>query len=87
MVPKKSFHAETLFYSLFHKTFVKRFPEFATNLAISLRICQSNRQLRNEVEFRCEVRAIRCSWFDNITTQMNLNKVKKKILNQAMLIL
>ena len=34
----------------------------------------------------CEVRAIRCSWFDNITTQMNLNKVKKKILNQAMLI-
>ena len=35
----------------------------------------------------CEARAIRCSWFDNITTQMNLNKVKKKFLNQAMLIL
>ena len=36
----------------------------------------------------CEVRAIRCRWFDDITTQMNLNKTKKKkFLNQAMLIL
>ena len=92
MVPKKSFHAETLFYSVFHKTFDKRFPEFAMNLAISLRICQSNRELQNEVvnfmlNFVGKLRiAIWCSWFDNITTRMNLNKVKKIFLNQAMLI-
>ena len=44
-----------------------------------------------DAEFRWEVAklvpSVRCSWFNNITTQMNLNKVKKKILNQAMLIL
>ena len=48
--PKNHFDAETLFYSAFHKTFDKRFPEFATNLArIVLRICQSNRALQIEV--------------------------------------
>ena len=36
-------------YSAFHKTFDKRFPKFATNLAISFRSCQSNRELANEV--------------------------------------
>ena len=33
----------------FTKTFDKRFPKFATNLAISFRSCQSNRELGNEV--------------------------------------
>ena len=35
-----------------HKTLDKqfpKFPKFATNLAISLHSCQSNRELRNEV--------------------------------------
>ena len=72
-----------------------KFLKFAMNLAISFRSCQSNRDREFHAKLRWEVikfiarevHAIQCSWFDNITTQMNLNKVKKKILNQAMLIL
>ena len=65
----------------FHYVFVNQIVNSETKLWIS-------RWISRWISLgSCEARAIRCSWFDNITTQMNLNKVKKKILNQATLIL
>ena len=60
----------------FPKFISMKFPKFATNLAMSLHSCQSNRELQFHAEI-CwevakfvarEVRVIRCSWFGNLTT-------------------
>ena len=65
------------FWQMVSKVCLK-FPKFATNLAISLRSCQSNRGLWNKVVnftptfiakfIMSEVLVIRCSWFGDITT-------------------
>ena len=61
----------------FHYVFVNQIVNFE-------RSCEFHAEFRWEV---AKLAPFSASWFDNITTQMNLNKVKKKILNQAVLIL
>ena len=71
--PNSFYCCHTFLYIGFHITFDERVPKFTTNLAISLRSCQSNHELRNEVVnftnfVASEVRILQCSWFGNITT-------------------
>ena len=65
-----------------------KFSKFATNLAISMRSCQSNRGREFHAEFRwkvakfvaSEVRVIRFSWFGNIPT--NEFKQSEKVFSE-----